>query len=85
MKTEKQVVYDNLYSVYRLAQTALYHSSNPYNEGAKITVTSVELERIGDALEYIKKQPNKTLSDNSPDPETILKTHNVMKKSRYNK
>lgn len=55
MKTEKQVVYDNLYSVYQRVQNALYRSSNPYNEGAKITVTSVELERIGDALKYIRK------------------------------
>ena len=71
MKTEKQVVYDNLYSVYRRVQNALYCSSNPLMEGAKITVTSVELERIGDALEYIKRQSDKKVSTSGYQPTGI--------------
>ena len=56
MKTEGQVVYDNLKSVRRLLNMPFAKSQNKYNEWKNVYISFVEINRIDDALGLLKKQ-----------------------------
>ena len=55
MKTECQVVYDNLKSVRRLLNIPFMDSQNKYGGWKSVNVSYVEVERIDDALELLKR------------------------------
>ena len=57
MKSEQQVVYDNLFSVCRRVKNAFQRFENPYLADVKVQMTIVECNRMEDALRYIKNQP----------------------------
>ena len=56
MKTECQVVYDNLKSVRRLLNMPFEKSLNKYKEFANVNISFVEINRIDDALRLLEKQ-----------------------------
>ena len=56
MKTEVQVVYDNLNSVRRLLNMPFEKSMNKYKEFANVNISFVEINRIDDALRLLKEQ-----------------------------
>ena len=56
MKTEGQVVYDNLKSVRRLLNVPFEKSMNKYKEFANVNISFVEINRIDDALRLLKIQ-----------------------------
>ncbi len=63
MKTEVQVVYDNLKSVRRLLNMPFEKSMNKYKEFANVNISFVEINRIDDALRLLKeKEPKKALT-----------------------
>ena len=63
MKTEGQVVYDNLKSVRRLLNMPFAKSQNKYNEWKNVYISFVEINRIDDALRLLKKQIPQLVDD----------------------
>ena len=55
MKTEAQVVYDNLISVRRLLNMPFQKAENRYNGWKPVNISYIEIERIDDALRMLKK------------------------------
>lgn len=70
MKSEKQVVYDNLYMVLSRIKNAFQGIENPYKSDVKVSMSIVDCNRIEDALRYIKSQPE---TNQNKDSETKKK------------
>lgn len=63
MKTEAQVVYDNLSSVRRLLNMPFQKMANPYREWKPVNISYIEVERVDDALRMLKKQIPQMVTD----------------------